>query len=155
MTAGDLWLPKVFCGLMAALFAVSAAFFAFWEALRDDDHEPVREWFRTKWTRLRQNPWLRMPETCVWWFLDGQEGLFRWLGELYDHRSYMRFALIAWPTVGAVSGYLNWGIWGAVILFLAACPTAVVALMDRVADYMATVVGVFFVIQVFATYASL
>jgi len=124
MTAGDLWLPKVLCGLVACFLGFLAAFFAYLETRRNDDHEPIREWFRAKWERLQKSRWRQMPEACVQWFLRIQWTLSKRLGEFVVGSRFWSFILGLCTIACLVCTQLNWETWGYAALLLCAWPVS-------------------------------
>ncbi len=122
MTANEVWILKVLLGSLAVICGVLGGIFTCWEALRNEDHGPVRDWFRAKWEHIRRGPWLHMPETAIGWLLAGKAALPDSLEAILMHRRYAEALLVVLPICASVSCYINWGRWPAIVSLLLTAP---------------------------------
>ena len=77
MTATSLLLLETSFKTIAFLFAVAAAYLIFSARRQTDRSDLVRKWFRRKWLRIRQSPWLELPQIVVEWFYNQKSLLVR------------------------------------------------------------------------------
>jgi len=115
------------CNILAGLFLVLAALFAFWGQWQQGKHEKMREWFRNKWSVIASSRWFTMPERVIRWVLDTRA---RIVEKIVDYaanivnRLDVSGLLIAIAFLGCVTFWLQWGFIGGAISVITILPLA-------------------------------
>lgn len=117
MTPQEAWTVKIIFGSMGALCALAAAAFSCWEKFRNDEHEPIREWFRVQWEKAAASVWLHVPEGVIGRVVTCQQELTKTIFGIVANWAYFRVVICALSPLVLVGGWTQWTFAVGVIAF--------------------------------------
>ncbi len=118
MDASSLSLISNILKVMAVLFAIGAALLAYFEVAQNEDHEPIRTWFRNKWTSVSASRWLTMPERVIRYGLDLARSPALWLVDRSMDDRFVGIIVVASSVSVVVGSWILWGPYVATGAFL-------------------------------------
>lgn len=122
MTAQEMWLLKVLFGTGSGLFAVLAALFSLLEALKNEDHAPVRAWFRSRWQAIQGSRWTHLPENVISFLLEKERKLAQIAIDLVERRLSNKWYLYVLPLLAVTPTWILWDHWAALVALIASLP---------------------------------
>lgn len=141
MDSSSWWTLKICFGGTAALFGLSAALFAVFEAVRQDDQAAIRKWFEKTWKAVKESRWVSLPEDIIRWLVSlkrllSEKAVGKLIGEQGKPEEEWKFRLVCGsvPFLSAVGAYLTWGIIPATAAFVVVLPVGLLFWWDLIGD---------------------
>jgi hypothetical protein len=107
MNSDTFFLIKVFFGIIAAIFTLSAAIFTFLDTAQNEKTEKTQAWFVTRWEFINKSRWLNLPENVARWLLIKRNSLADGIGNgIGPKLEIVLFSSI--PILCIIASFLYW-----------------------------------------------